>query len=256
MNAKEGDPAREHDPAADHSAARARPRRRTLAVGGVMVLCGVLLSTTARIAGGGSIRDDSGDVAGALRDRGEDIAELSGEAEAKRAEIEELTSRSTSAETARSTERLTEAVGLSAVSGPAVRVTLSDAPSSALTTLDGVRPDDLVVHQQDMESYVNALWAGGAEAMMLQDQRVVAGSAFRCAGNTLILEGNVYSPPFVITAIGAPEAMTAALDESPGVQVYREWVDYVGLGERTETMSETTLPAFEGNLTIDIASAR
>src|SRR5690625_6014343 len=73
--------------------------------------------------------------------------------------------------------------------------------------MSGVEADDLVVHQQDMEAYINALWAGGAEAMMLQDQRVVNGSSFRCAGNTLLLEGRVYSPPFVITAIGDPEEL-------------------------------------------------
>lgn len=109
-----------------------------------------------------------------------------------------------------------------------------------------------------METYINALWAGGgAEAMMLQDQRVVNGSAFRCAGNTLLLEGGrVYSPPFTITAIGPTDEMMAALDQAPGVQVYREWVDYVGLGEKIETLDETTLPpAFEGSLTIDIAKA-
>src|SRR5690625_2950480 len=88
-----------------------------------------------------------------------------------------------------------------------------------------------------------ALWAGGAEAMMLQDQRVVNGSSFRCAGNTLLLEGRVYSPPFVITAIGDPEELTAALDAAPGVQVYREWVDHVGLGARTEVLDDVTVPA-------------
>ena len=60
----------------------------------------------------------------------------------------------------------------------------------------------------------------------------------------------------MITAIGPTAAMTAALDDSPGVRVYRDWVDYVGLGESVETMSETTLPAFTGNLTLEIASAR
>ena len=87
--------------------------------------------------------------------------------------------------------------------------------------------------------------------MMLQDQRVVGGSAFRCAGNTLLLEGRVYSPPFVITVIGPVQEMTAALDEAPGVTVYREWVDHVGLGEKVETLETTTLPAFDGVLTVD-----
>ena len=68
----------------------------------------------------------------------------------------------------------------------------------------GADPDDYVIHQQDVQSVVNALWAGGAEAMMLQDQRVISTSAVRCVGNTLILQGRVYSPPYVITAHRQP----------------------------------------------------
>ena len=64
---------------------------------------------------------------------------------------------------------------------------------------------------------VNALWAGGAEAMMLMDQRVISTSAVRCVGNTLILQGRVYSPPYVITAIGDQDGMKQALDQSPEV---------------------------------------
>ena len=57
-----------------------------------------------------------------------------------------------------------------------------------------VAPDDLVVHQQDVQSVVNALWAGGAEAMMIMDQRVVNTSAVRCIGNTLLLQGRRTRP--------------------------------------------------------------
>lgn len=233
------------------------PRRLSgrIGLGIVMVLCGVLLATTARISGGESIRSESGDVADVLRDRDGAITQLSEEAAAKRAQIEELTGQGADADTGERTSRVADAVGLSAVTGPAVRITLTDAPTSALGSTPGVEADDLVVHQQDMEAYINALWTGGAEAMMLQDQRVVSGSAFRCAGNTLLLEGRVYSPPFVITAIGDPEELTASLDAADGVQVYRQWVDHVGLGERTETLDEETLPAFDGSLTIDIAKA-
>jgi hypothetical protein len=57
--------------------------------------------------------------------------------------------------------------GLTALSGPGVTVRLDDAPRRA----DGARSagatvDDLVVHQQDVRAVVNALWAGGAEAVM------------------------------------------------------------------------------------------
>ena len=80
---------------------------------------------------------------------------------------------------------------------------MSDAPRDADGNYPaGVDPDDLVVHQQDVQSVVNAMWAGGAEAMMIMDQRVLTTSAVRCIGNTLLLQGRTYSPPFVVTAIG------------------------------------------------------
>lgn len=233
----------------------ARGPRRRVGVALVMVLCGVLFATTARISGGGSIRDESGDVVGVLTERGRTIEQLTDEVADKRAEIDELSAAGGGADVQQRSTQVAEAVGLSEVSGPALQITLTDAPTGTLGSMDDLEPDDLVVHQQDMESYINALWAGGAEAMMLQDQRVVAGSAFRCAGNTLLLEGRVYSPPFVITVIGPTEQMLAALDDTSGVQVYREWVDYVGLGEQIKTLEETTLPAFEGSLTFETAQA-
>ncbi|MCU1594724.1 MAG: uncharacterized protein JWO12_2116, partial [Frankiales bacterium] len=77
--------------------------------------------------------------------------------------------------------------GLEAVQGPGVTVRLDDAPRPK----DGAapastNPDDLVVHQQDVQSAVNALRAGGAEAMTLMGERVISTSAVRCVGNTLL----------------------------------------------------------------------
>ena len=87
-------------------------------------------------------------------------------------------------------------------------MTLADAPRSADRVLpEDASPDDLVVHQQDVQAVVNALWPGGAEAMQIMDQRVITTSAVRCVGNTLILQGRVYSPPFQITAIGDPQRL-------------------------------------------------
>ena len=54
-------------------------------------------------------------------------------------------------------------------------------------------------------------WAGGAEAMALQDQRVTATTAFRCVGNVLSLGGRVYSPPYEVRAIGDPRRLRVAL---------------------------------------------
>lgn len=233
-------------------------RRRLLSgigVGAVMALSGLLFSTSARLSGGGSIRDDSGGVTEALRQSERQIRALETEAAAKRAEVAQLSADAVAEQDPDGLEQVRRSVGLEALAGPGLEVTLTDAPQGVLGTMQDIGPDDLVVHQQDLEGYVNALWAGGAEAMTLQDQRIVAASSFRCAGNTLLLEGRVYSPPFVVRVIGDPERLRSALDVSSRVQVYREWVDYVGLGEEIETLDHLEIAGFDGSLSLSIAKA-
>jgi uncharacterized protein YlxW (UPF0749 family) len=150
---------------------------------------------------------------------------------------------------------LAKAVGLGAVRGPALIVTLDDAPRSARDKLpEGTSPDDLVVHQQDLQGVINALWAGGAEAMQVMDQRVIATSAPRCVGNVLVLQGRQYPPPYIVTAIGPVAAMQRALDESPAVAAYREYVALVGVQYSVQRADAATIPAYEGSL--DLLHAR
>src|SRR6185437_12861986 len=114
------------------------------------------------------------------------------------------------------------AAGLTALRGPGLTVRLDDAPRRADGSRPaGARPDDLVVHQQDVQAVVNALWAGGAEAMTLMGVRVIATSAVRCVGNTLLLDGQVYSPPFEIAAIGDQVRLQRSLDDTEGVALFR-----------------------------------
>ena len=91
-------------------------------------------------------------------------------------------------------------MGLVAAQGPGLVVTLDDSmqresPSGNL--------NDLVIHSQDVQAVVNALWRAGAEAVAINHQRLVGTSAVLCVGNTLLLNGTVSSPPYVVTAVGA-----------------------------------------------------
>ncbi|MDT5186251.1 MAG: hypothetical protein QOI29_4409, partial [Mycobacterium sp.] len=66
-------------------------------------------------------------------------------------------------------------------------------------------------------------------------------SAPRCVGNTLLLNGRTYSPPYVITAIGDSAAMQAALAAAPLVTLYKQYVVRFGLGYREEPRAEVAL---------------
>ncbi len=149
---------------------------------------------------------------------------------------------------AAASSELEGAAGVLPVRGPAVTVSLDDAPREPGRPPLSDDPDDLVVHQQDVQAVVNALWAGGAEAMTLMGQRVVSTSAVRCVGNTVVLHGRVYSPPFVVTAVGDPERLRAALEADAGVAYFRTFVDRFGLGYDVRTEDDVRLPAYTGPL--------
>ena len=154
-----------------------------------------------------------------------------------------------------SASKLAPDVGTQAVTGPELSVSLDDAKRTAASLPKGYTADDIVVHQQDVQSVVNALWAGGAEEMMLQDQRVISTSDVRCVGNTLILQGRVYSPPYVIRALGDVSAMRAALNRSPQVTIYRQYADLLGLGYDVTSKGEASFPAYTGSVGLLYATA-
>lgn len=126
---------------------------------------------------------------------------------------------------------------LPAIQGPGITVTLNDSPLWK-TAVNGSGSssniNDYVIHQQDIEAVVNALWRGGAEAMTIQGQRVLFNSAVICIGNVIILQGHQYSPPYRISAIGSVENMLEALDDSPAIQTYKDYVSTFGLGWKVE----------------------
>jgi uncharacterized protein YlxW (UPF0749 family) len=143
--------------------------------------------------------------------------------------------------------------GLTAVHGPGIEVILDDAPGQppGLT----VDPNQLVVHQSDLQAVVNALWAGGAEAMSIAGQRAIATSAVRCVGNTLLLNGEVFSPPFRVAAIGPSATMLKRLTSSPGVALFREAAGYYGLGYTVDLQNKVDVPAYTGSITLNYAHA-
>jgi uncharacterized protein YlxW (UPF0749 family) len=142
--------------------------------------------------------------------------------------------------------------GLTAVTGPGIRVVLDDAHGTVPADVD---PNQLVVHQSDLQAVVNALWGGGAEAMTVAGQRVIATSAVRCVGNTLLLNGRVFSPPFAVLAIGPFGTMHTAMDRSPGVNLFKQAASYYGLGYIVEQVSAIQLPAYTGPITLSYAKA-
>ena len=148
------------------------------------------------------------------------------------------------------------AAGLAEVSGAGVVITLDDAPQRPDGSLPGgARPDDVVIHQSDVQAVVNAVWAAGADGVAVMDQRLISTSAVRCVGNTLLLQGRTYSPPFVVTAVVDASTLRSTLAASPQVGVFRQAVEAFGLTFEVRERAAVTVPAYDGGLTLQHATA-
>jgi uncharacterized protein YlxW (UPF0749 family) len=142
------------------------------------------------------------------------------------------------------------------LTGRGVVITLDDAPTRPDGTLPpNARPDDLVIHQSDVQAVVNAVWAAAADGVAIMNERLIATSAVRCVGNTLLLQGRTYSPPFVITAIADAAAVRAQLAASPQVGLLEQAVAAFGLTLDVHAVSHVTLPAYTGSLDLQYATA-
>jgi uncharacterized protein YlxW (UPF0749 family) len=226
---------------------RLRRWRPFVAVGAVAAAAGLMFSASAQLARGDEGRHPE-NLAQLVEAESGRVERLGAQVDDLQAQIDTLGATSSGARTTDPDLARREAVasGSTPVTGPGLTVTLDDAPASS-QSIPGVHADDLVVHQQDLQHVINALWAGGAEAMTLQGERVTATSAFRCSGNILLLHGKVFSPPYVVQAVGDPDRLEAALAASPGVQTYLDYVDWVALGWGEKASSRLELPAYAGS---------
>lgn len=220
----------------------------------IALAAGLLFTTTATTARGTALRDDRRpELAQLIADQRTRIADREARADALQADVEAQTGALADVDRPVRTAREKAdagraAAGLTDLRGPGLAVELNDSPRRTVEEdVDGPRPDDLVVHQQDVQAVVNAMWAGGAEAMSIMGVRVISTSAVRCVGNTLLLHGQVFSPPFTIRAIGDPDAMRASLAGSAGVQQFRGAVADFGLGYRETVEGDVTVPAYDGS---------
>lgn len=228
---------------------------------GVFALAGLLFFTSFDTARGTNIRTDASllKLSDLIHERSRKNAELDESNGALREDVESLAERddgSTKAEDDKLAD-LEKRAGTQKLKGEAITVTLNDAPPDATAKLPGYpepQPDYLVIHQQDLQAVVNAMWQGGAEGIKVMDQRLISTSAVRCVGNTLILQGRVYSPPYKITAVGNPEKLKKALTASPAIQNYMVYVNVYGLGWKVEDKGTVTLPGYSG--TVDLHYAK
>lgn len=227
---------------------RDRGRVSRTVTAAVCATAGMMIVISATHAQGTDLRPARNtDLVSLVQSQSRRNAELTRQLTSVRQDVDGLAARGTDqSDLSPDVSRESRRVGLTAVTGPGVTVILDDAPASVAA--NGIEPDLLVVHQQDIQAVVNALWSGGAEAMTIQEQRVISTTAVKCVGNTVVLHGIPYAPPYRIRAIGDQERLHAALASSEPIQIYQQYVAAYGLVFREKSEERLELPGHEGSL--------
>ncbi len=135
-------------------------------------------------------------------------------------------------------ERLELLAGVTEVEGQGIEIVLDD---SNIPKMANENPNLYIIHDEDLLRVLNELRAAGAEAISLNDQRIVATSEVRCAGPTVSVNNVRSAPPYVIKAVGSPKTLTSALRLRGGVVgTFEFW----GIQVKIKSEEHLRIPAF------------
>jgi uncharacterized protein YlxW (UPF0749 family) len=130
------------------------------------------------------------------------------------------------------------ATGLARVRGDGVVVTVDDAPDPPDTAED----QDLGrVFDRDLQYLANALWAGGAEAVAINGQRLTATTTIRSAGRAILVDFRPVVGPYEIAAIG-PDDLADRFSDSPTARLFRSLKGTYGMTYEVRRAEDLTLP--------------
>jgi len=144
-------------------------------------------------------------------------------------------------------ERARMEAGLIPVEGAGVVIVLDD---SKLSRQPGENPNLYLIHDDDLLKVINELRAAGAEAISINEQRLLATSEIRCAGPTLSVNNTRSAPPYEIRAIGNPLTLENSLKMRGGVV---ETLQFWGIQVSVKRQDVVNIPAFKGTYRFEYA---
>ena len=143
--------------------------------------------------------------------------------------------------------------GLTAVTGDGVMVLLDDSHTAIA---GAANLDQAICHSTDLTDILNTAWRGGAQAIAVNLQRVVATTSVYCIGSTIMVNGTLLSPPFNIAVIGPQNDILGAFDDPAQLKDIKVRRDVQGLGLRVSRGGAIKVPGYDGALAARIAVPR
>ncbi len=136
------------------------------------------------------------------------------------------------------------------VEGPGITITLNDIDNRKAG--GNLTSSETLIHDEDIRRVINELCAAGAEAICVNDSRIISTSAVRCVGPTILVNDTKMAPPYVIKAIGKPDQLAAAMNLNGGViDNMKVWGFTISINQ----YKKITIPKYSGTVNFQSATA-
>ena len=132
-------------------------------------------------------------------------------------------------------------LGLTEVSGPGFIITLEE--NREVNANEVLNINGYLVHEEDLLYIVNELFNSGADAVSINNQRIVNTSSIFCDGNIIRVNVKMVVVTITIIAIGYPERLDGALNRPGG---YLQMMAGDGIKISTTRSENITIPKYEG----------
>jgi len=137
------------------------------------------------------------------------------------------------------------------VKGPGIVITLSDIDNRKATDAL-LSANETLIHDEDLRRIINELCAAGAEAICVNESRIISTSAVRCVGPTILVNDTKMTPHYTIKAIGKPDQLSAAMNLNGGViDNMKVWGFSIDITQSEELL----IPKYSGTVNFSSATA-
>ena len=151
---------------------------------------------------------------------------------------------STSSELSERLDEVNSQIGLTALQGEGIIIRLEDGDENNTS----VSIKETVIHDNDLKAIVNDLCIAGAEAISINDQRIVNTTAITCIGNVIKVNDEKIGNPFEIRAIGSKARLDGGVSMNGRTL---SGMKKAGIKVKVERSDNVVVPRFDGIFTTD-----
>lgn len=141
-------------------------------------------------------------------------------------------------------EQYKKRFGATELKGRGISIKMDDS-KNGLSTVDSI------THAADLRDLLNFLWSIGAEAISVNEERVVFSTSIDCIVNTILINNTKTTPPFLINVLGDQKVLERQINNANNLKDIKKRVKNDGLILEIKTNHDLTIPAYNGSLVFE-----